>query len=609
MTPRLVAISSPYTGKIWAVSDAGLKVGRAADNDVCIPDWLVSRHHFHIEFFDGGFWLCDGDTLNGTWVFDQACSRKRLQHGDRIKCGSATFLYLELESSDDDLAVITRAETQRIYQYPTPRADHSGETDVAVARDGALKVLFEMVRALHAIEDHGELQARLLDLSFQMIPALRGAILLNGPRTGPDLDDFVSAIYRERSLDGPAKFPLSSSVLQEIYKEGRALISNNITPVVCAPLMVSGRQRGVVYLEGHNGNDGKGGFEPEHRRYLEGIAELAVAAIAKSKRDESIRDERDTFRELHADDEIVGESDEIQNVKALIRAAAEEDVTVLITGETGVGKEKVARAIHQLSRRANNLMVAVNCGAIVDTLLASELFGVAKGAFTGAVARPGRLRRADNGTIFLDEIGEMTPEMQTRLLRVLQERTFEPVGSEESVSADVRVIAATNVDLKEAIQQKRFRADLYHRLNVLEIPVPPLRQRTGDIPLLAAHFLKKFGVPRGVSGIEPDAMEALIAYPWPGNIRELENVIVSAVIQAKPGTVRVEHIRAKLAGKVSAVPEANCDLKRKGREAAKETVRAALQHRMAENGGDLQEAARYHKIARSWAYELVKQAS
>jgi hypothetical protein len=188
MTPRLVSISSPYTGKIWPVSDAGLKVGRAADNDVYLPDELVSRHHFHIEFGDGGFWLCDEDTPNGTWVFDRACAKKRLQHGDRIKCGSAAFLYLELESSDNDLTAIAKAETRRVYQYPTPRADHSGHTDVAVARDGALKVLFEMGRALHAIEDSAELQARLLDLSFEMIPAFRGAILLNGPRIGPDLD-------------------------------------------------------------------------------------------------------------------------------------------------------------------------------------------------------------------------------------------------------------------------------------------------------------------------------------------------------------------------------------------------------------------------------------
>ena len=159
------------------------------------------------------------------------------------------------------------------------------------------------------------------------------------------------------------------------------------------------------------------------------------------------------------------------------------------------------------------------------------------------------------------------------------------------------------------MEQKRFRADLYHRLNVLEIRVPRLRERMGDIPLLAAHFLQKFGTPRGVSGIELDAMKALIAYSWPGNIRELENVIVSAVIQAKSGTVRVEHLKGKLAVKVSAVPTADGDLKRRGREAAKETVRAALQERMAENGGDLQEAARYHKIARSWAYELVKQVS
>ena len=280
---------------------------------------------------------------------------------------------------------------------------------------------------------------------------------------------------------------------------------------------------------------------------------------------------------------------------------------MLITGETGVGKEKVARFIHEHSRRAGHPMVAVNCGAIVDTLLASELFGVAKGAITGAVARPGRLRRAHNGTIFLDEIGEMTPEMQTRLLRVLQERTFEPVGSEEPVTVDVRVIAATNLDLDQAIQQKRFRADLYHRLNVLEIAVPPLRRRTGDIPLLAAHFLGKFGTPRGVSGIEPDAMKALIAYGWPGNIRELENVIVSAVIQAKPGTIRLEHFKEKLRAKPPAVPHA-VNPKKNIKAANRQALRAALVAWLEENGRDIDEAASHFGKKKSWAYALLKAA-
>jgi transcriptional regulator with GAF, ATPase, and Fis domain len=180
------------------------------------------------------------------------------------------------------------------------------------------------------------------------------------------------------------------------------------------------------------------------------------------------------------------------------------------------------------------------------------------------------------------------------------------VGSEEPVHVDVRVIAATNVDLAEAILQRRFRADLYHRLNVFEIWVPPLRERIGDIPLLAAHFLQKFGAARGVTGIEPDAMKALIAYPWPGNIRELENVIVSAVIKAKSGMVRVEHLKTKLAGKASAVPE-DGDLREIGRKAGREMLRAGLVRRLEQNGGDMDEAALYFGRKKSWAYWLLKE--
>ena len=219
---------------------------------------------------------------------------------------------------------------------------------------------------------------------------------------------------------------------------------------------------------------------------------------------------------------------------------APSDCTVLVRGETGTGKEVVARAIHDASPRRHNRFVALNCAAIPAALLESELFGHERGAFTGAVTqRAGHFQMADRGTIFLDEIGDLPLEMQPKLLRVLQERQFERLGSGHTVKVDVRVIAATNRDLWAMLQERRFRADLYYRLNVFPITVPPLREREGDIPLLVSHFLRKFAERQGksIEQIADHAMEAFESYHWPGNIRELQNVIERAVIMATDGVL------------------------------------------------------------------------
>jgi transcriptional regulator with GAF, ATPase, and Fis domain len=218
---------------------------------------------------------------------------------------------------------------------------------------------------------------------------------------------------------------------------------------------------------------------------------------------------------------------------------------VLVTGESGTGKELVARALHYNSRRADRPLVTVNCGAIPEELLESELFGHVRGAFTNAVShRQGRFALAHGGTIFLDEIGDMSPSLQVKLLRVLQERTFEPVGSSKSISVDVRVVAATNQDLQLAIREKRFREDLYYRLNVIPIEVPPLRERREDIPLLVQHFLKTMNAEKGrsVSGFSDACMERLLAFEWPGNVRELENLVERLVILRGEGEIGPEDL-------------------------------------------------------------------
>ncbi|MBM4286140.1 MAG: sigma-54-dependent Fis family transcriptional regulator [Deltaproteobacteria bacterium] len=230
---------------------------------------------------------------------------------------------------------------------------------------------------------------------------------------------------------------------------------------------------------------------------------------------------------------IVGDSRAMQEIMALARRVAASKATVLVSGESGTGKELIARAIHQLSPRADRPFISVNCAALTETLLESELFGHERGAFTHAVAmRKGRFELADGGTLFMDEVAEMSPALQVKLLRVLQEMEFERVGGNRTIKVDVRVVAATNRILKEEVEAGRFREDLFYRLNVVHLGLPPLRERPEDIPALAAHFIRKYAQEnvRGEVRITPEAMKALVSYPWPGNVRELENVMERAVI-------------------------------------------------------------------------------
>ncbi|MEW5898476.1 MAG: sigma-54 dependent transcriptional regulator [Bacillota bacterium] len=296
---------------------------------------------------------------------------------------------------------------------------------------------------------------------------------------------------------------------------------------------------------------------------------------------------------------LIGESKAIQEIKRLIEKVAKSNATVLITGESGTGKEVAALTIHQQSLRKDGPFVPVNCAALPEQLLESELFGHEKGAFTGAVTRKlGRFELADRGTIFLDEITEIPLSMQVKLLRVLQEKSFERVGGTETLCVDVRVIAATNRDIASAMQQGQFREDLYYRLNVFQIHMPPLRERKEDIPLLAQHFVEKFRPTYLVNKISPAAMELLVRYHWPGNIRELQNVIERAAIICQGNEILPEHLPKELlasqkttAGPVINFPDQGISLE----EVEKELILKALE----KTGGNQTKAAQLLGITRS----------
>ncbi len=295
---------------------------------------------------------------------------------------------------------------------------------------------------------------------------------------------------------------------------------------------------------------------------------------------------------------IVGKSRAMQSIYKEIGRIAAKPVGVLIRGETGTGKELIARAIYQHSDRANAPFVAINCAAIPETLLESELFGHERGAFTGAESRRiGRFEQANQGTIFLDEIGDMTPGTQVKLMRVLQEKNLQRLGGKETVPVDVRVIAATHQDLEAAIREKRFREDLYYRISVVAIHLPPLRDRKEDIPDLANFFLQKYAAEFGVKNpaIHPDAVEFLQAQSWPGNVRELENVVRKVLLLAQNYTIGVEHIRAALAkaGPTAASTEKSLQ------EYADELIAAAQRGELADAHLKLQETAERVLISRA----------
>jgi DNA-binding NtrC family response regulator len=315
---------------------------------------------------------------------------------------------------------------------------------------------------------------------------------------------------------------------------------------------------------------------------------------------------------------IIGESQPMHAVYEVIEKVADTPSTVLITGESGTGKELIARALHENSSRKNKPFVSVNCAAIPPDLLESELFGYEKGAFTGAVtSKPGRFELADEGTLFLDEIGEIPVSMQVKLLRALQEQEFERVGGIKTIRVDSRLITATNRDLKSSIADGQFREDLYYRLNVVHVHLPPLRDRPSDIPLLLEHFVRKFNAKLGrtVSGFDEAAVSQLLRYDWPGNIRELENVVERCMIFAEDGEVSVQHLPAELGeadqgtglGAVGSATPGTTGLKEAVREATLKVEREFIGRALDQTGGNVTHTARLLKISRKSLQNKMKE--
>jgi Nif-specific regulatory protein len=357
-----------------------------------------------------------------------------------------------------------------------------------------------------------------------------------------------------------------------------------------------------------NKKDGK--FMPEDEQFVEAVASQAAIALENARtmselavRQQELIEENQNLRkeveERFATRNILGTTSKIGEIRTMIERTAESDVSVLITGENGTGKELSARAIHYIGARRNKPFVAVNCAALPESLVEAELFGIEKGVATGVERRIGRIESADNGTLFLDEIGDLSLTAQAKLLRVLQEREVDWVGGRRPVPVDIRLVAATNKDLKEEIQQNRFRQDLYFRLNVIHLHMPPLREIRSDIPVLATHFLRRYSkeIGRPVNGFSPDAMKALTTYHWPGNVRELENEVKRAVVLTSGTQIEVQDLSDSVREERLMTPEVDAavrsgDLKQTLKDRVTTLEIQMIRDAMSQTGADRRRAAK-----------------
>ncbi|HEX8872911.1 MAG TPA: sigma 54-interacting transcriptional regulator, partial [Candidatus Acidoferrum sp.] len=433
-----------------------------------------------------------------------------------------------------------------------------------------------------------------------VIPAERGSVLFFD-----DQQEVSTTAAWDRTRGPEHPVPVSHAVINRVLRERAGLIVTDCArdqvarntdaaaesrsgSLLCAPMIAGERVLGVIYLASAKPTVQ---FDHDHLRVLQAVAHIAALALNNLNQWEKLKQENLALRaEITLKHDMVGNGPRMHEVFEFIRKVAPTESTVLIQGESGTGKELVARAIHLNSPRADRPFVAINCAAIAESLLESELFGHEKGSFTGAVSqKKGKMESADGGTLFLDEISELAPGLQAKLLRVLQEREFERVGGTKPIALDIRLIAATNQDLTRAVDSGAFRKDLFYRLNVVSVTTPPLRERREDIPELAKYFLSKARnrSRTGEKSISPEALACLTNYEWPGNVRELENAVERAAVLGATDVINAEDLPDAI---VDAGGQAGDSAKyyRSLRDFKRQMIQQALQHA----GGSYLEAAK-----------------
>jgi transcriptional regulator with GAF, ATPase, and Fis domain len=523
--PSLRVVLPGSGPKVYHLYKKITSIGRGEENDIALPDPLLADAHAHIHFDGRDFHVTALDRHGDLTINGRKRKKHRLVHQDQLKLGATdlTFSLYDEPVTDDEAAKTMEA----LNSY---------------------RKLLEFSEKLLAEYELPSLLESMMDSVIQISNAEKGFLILLEGET-PQVK-VARNVRRENLADALER--LSDSIVDKVIRTRKAVIVSDAThdaefqnamsvmslklsSVMCVPLLERGNLLGVIYV----GNDSVGGlFEPAHLEVLTIFASQAslilrnALLVSELKLDNKLLSEQ--LESMRFGD-LIGSAPAMQEVFRKVQKVATTDISVLITGETGTGKELIAREVHRRSARQKGPFVTINCGAIPENLLESELFGHVRGAFTGAIAnKAGKFHAADRGTIFLDEIGEMPLQLQVKILRVLQDRSVTRVGDNRNEPVDIRVIAATNRNLEAEIKAGRFREDLFYRLNVVGIHLPPLRERGDDVLVIAKYFLQRHAEEFGGSakGLSPNAAIAIRKFNWPGNIRQLENHLKKAVVLA-----------------------------------------------------------------------------
>ncbi|HVU04570.1 MAG TPA: sigma 54-interacting transcriptional regulator [Polyangiaceae bacterium] len=517
---------------LFAVHKPVVTIGRAAGNDVHVPDRSVKDHHAQIVFNGRDFQLEELDRDAEIAINGKKKRRARLVDGDRLTLGTAQLGF----SMFSELPAL-------------PSSVGGGEQTQSEL--GGLRKLYQFSERLISTPSVDELLETLLDAVIEVTGAARGVVLLvdsaDGERRTPrvrasrnvnratmeDASGAISDSIVRHVIETKRPIIVSDALSDTTFGKSESVLALQLSSVMCAPLMSQGEVVGALYV----GNDEvKHLFDRQQLDLLVIFASQASLILQNAMLLTALRADKEKLSAELSDKrfgEIIGACPSMMEVFRKLQKVAGTDISVLITGETGTGKELIAREIHRRSNRVSGPFITVNCGAIPENLIESEMFGHVKGAFTGAIAsRPGKFQQANGGTLFLDEVGELTPALQVKLLRAIQERVVYRVGDSKPERCDIRIVAATNRNLDAMIKSQEFREDLYYRLNVVNLWLPPLRERGDDTFIIAKALLSKYADELGspVRGFSPAALAAIRKFDWPGNIRQLENRIKKALV-------------------------------------------------------------------------------
>ncbi len=519
-----------------------------------------------------------------------------------------------------------RSERLRLMNHLIDTQEHIiANLQQGAGGDNQITALQQTSLIVHSIFNLETMLHNIMNTVINLLKADRAAIIFLDRSTG-GLEVKVSRGMEEATIEDAIR--ISQSIIERVEKTGSSVLSRNtlgddrfrnsksvrnfrIFSLMCVPLKLEDRLIGTVYVDSRNPDRI---FSYRDLEFLENISDLAAVAISNSeyyeeikRRKNSLENDVKTLREVVKQtfqfNDMIGTSKPMQDIFRTVSKILDKNVDILIRGESGTGKEKLAGIIHFNSNRKNKPFITVNCAAIPPTLLESELFGIEKRVATGVDEHLGKFEQANGGTIFLDEIGDMSMDTQAKILRVIQEREFQRIGSSKTIKVDVRIIAATNKNLEEAIRNQAFRQDLYYRLNVLPIVIPPLRERKEDIPLLVEYFVKKYGSSGDVERITEAAMKALIDYDWPGNVRELENVVHRMIIFAENGRITVNDLPTEIRTNNRVQELVNSG---KGKMALRDYERSLLLESLKQNEWNISKTAKTLGVHRNTLHRKLK---